>query len=224
MADRLDRMVDAVGAERGDQPPAIGTGNSSTGKASGGGARTAPGLSCTTLSGSTASPIARPLAPGQQRLAHGVGDAGPGLQRLRDRPAASAERARVARQARGRQRLSPWVTARRFPRRPWRDRRRPVLRPGPPLPRSALPPRAASLFAVADVLVGSVEERRDGAADVTQTHAVDDDLIGADRRRRLADTADPLVPALYRPRKLIMSSWSMPSPDTPTPPISTLPR
>src|SRR6185295_3688689 len=37
-------------------------------------------------------------------------------------------------------------------------------------------------------------------------------------------TVPSLTPPLCRPRKLIMSSWSMPSPETPMPPIRVLPR
>ena len=80
-------------------------------------------------------------------------------------------------------------------------------------------------FALADVLLVGAEERRERAVDVAQPHAAaagdrDDDLVGADRRSARCRSCRAATPPLWRPRKLIMSSWSMPSPETPMPPTS----
>ena len=75
-------------------------------------------------------------------------------------------------------------------------------------------------FALTDILVVGIEERRERTVDVAQPYGIAVDCattIWSARMRggRFADAARPVRRALYRPRKAIMSSWSMPSPDTP---------
>ena len=191
-------------AQRLDQPPAVGIGIWSVGKASGGGARTAPGLSC--------------------------------VDRRRGRSCCGDARA-------GRR---PWISG-RCPRGggggvgSWRLRSAAGCRS--PAPAAGSDRRltgedgaaARARRAAATVICPGRRSARwcrgtgERAVDVAQPHAAaaadrDDDLVGADRRSARCRRCRAGTPALWRPRKLTMSSWSMPSPETPMPPTSVPPR
>ena len=190
-----------------------GTGIWSVGKASGGGARIAPGLSW--LTGSASS---RCGTPGRRRPSS-VGRRRGGGRRL----------ARAARPG-GEPQLSVIPAKAGILQRGDRPTRAAIMGPG------SRRDDGCGRTPAADRRQQRRKRRRDAhfpwqtfcsfvprngrerAVDVAQPDAVadrDDDLVGADRAGRHCRARRAGGRALCRPRKLIMSSWSMPSPETP---------